>query len=224
MEEVEFEQCLEELMKENDGFDPNSLMSREQQIERKREEYRQLLQMKTFREKIEFASEVILKEMPTRLSEEENDNLITELSLAGDTLLESPEVRGDALGITKPVMDSINSLALEMLNNAKTKEAVALFSLLSVLDPSWYRHWFYLGVAEQEEKQYDEAIKAYDKANEIVDNDPKAHLLAAECYLAKSDSYQARQHLDAANAIIQKQPNNPDWQDHYARLDAQVTH
>lgn len=209
--ELLLKQALKELMDEDDGVNPNSPIPIDQQLAARRARYQKILELTPFKERIQKAAETIQNEMITAMEPEEYEPLIAQLSAAAETLTENPEKQGQELGISQKSLDLLFIYGENKLKEGAFTEAAALFTLLTVLDRSWFRHWFFLGVAHQELKEFDEAIKAYKMANEIAEEDPLAHLFSAECYIALSDVQNGQLHLDKAKTIMQGLPQNPDW-------------
>ena len=216
------EEIIDDLMKQNDGVNPNSPIPVEQQLEKKRAEYRQLLELASFKERTTLAIETIQRDMATTMPADEFENLLSEIADAAEVLATSPEKQGVELGLSKDTLEKIFAFAHKTLTDGKLSESTALFTLLTTLDGSWFRHWFYLGVSLQEQKEYEEAVKAYAQANLITEQDPLAHLNTAECYVDRGDMQQARLHLDKGKEIVQKEPANPAWKSIIDELEAKI--
>jgi tetratricopeptide (TPR) repeat protein len=218
--ELLLKQVLTDLMKEDDGVTINSPIPIDQQLQRKRLQYMKMLELTSFKERIQKAVETVQDQMQRLLPDEEYSALIAELAQAADLLVESPEKQGKELGLSQKTLDLLVSLAETKLKEGVFEEAASLFTLLTVLDRSWYRYWLFLGVALQELKEYNEAIQAYKTATEITEEDPLAHLFSAECYCNLSDLQNTQLHLDKAKVIMQGLPPNAEWERLVAELEA----
>ena len=216
------EETLKELMQQNDGVNPNSPIPIEQQLEAKRAEYRKMLEFAPLKKRITHAMEVVEGPIKEALDIEAYEKLGVELANAADILVESPEKQGEELGISQETLDTLFTFAENKLKEQAFDDAAAILTLLTVLDRSWFRHWFFLGVSLQELNVLDEAIKAYEQANEITDLDPLVHIFSAECYADLSDMQKAKLHLDKAKTIMQGLEPNPVWQERVATLETRV--
>ena len=205
------ESIIDELMKEDDGVNPNSRFPVEQQLAAKREDYRRFLELKPFKDRIILAVATIEQEMQTLLPEEEYESLIAELAHAGKILESTPEKQGSELGVTTTTLDKLYEFAHKAMKINRMDEAIAILTLLTTLDRSWFRHWFLLGVALQEQKHYKDALEAYEMANTISEEAPLAHLFSAECYYNLADMQKASAHLHKGKGIAQHQSNNLEW-------------
>lgn len=215
------EEIVEELMKTDDGFNPNSPIPREQQLEHKRAIYRELLEMRPMKEKIPLALETILQELPKKVSPEQQEEMLAELDDAGELLASSPEIESKKLGISEETFDMLYTIGEEKFDQ-NPAVAVAIFTLLAVLDSGRFRNWYLLGQAELAVKNYDEAIRAFENCNKISEAEPVAHLLLTGCYIEKLDFQQALSHLESGKRIMQNAPENPEWQGLAEQLDAQL--
>lgn len=215
-------QALKELMAEDDGVNPNSPIPIDQQLAAKRARYQKMLELQPFKERVQRAAGIIIGEMASTMEPEEYEAFTTELMAAGEALVENPEKQGQELGLTQKSEDLLFAFGEKKLKTENFTDAEAIFTLLTVLDRSWFRHWFFLGVAQQELKEFDEAIKAYAKANEITEEDPLAHLFTAECYAALSDVQNGQLHLDKAKVIMQGMSENIEWQSRVDELESKL--
>ena len=149
-----FDEALEALLKENDGVNPNAPIPIEQQIEKKREEYREYLKFEPLKEKIQQALELIQGELAKALPEDEKEMVLEDLADAGTFLTTYPEAEGEDLGISEETLVILYEFAVVKLKKNEVKAAASLFTLLTVLDSRWYRHWYFLAIALQELKEY----------------------------------------------------------------------
>lgn len=187
-------EAIEELMQADNGYNPNSSIPFEQQLEKKRAEYQKLLELSDLKSKIQKAVELIQKEI-------KDDMLLEELADAAEMLSIQP------LRISQKTFDTLFVFGKDKFEQGQVEDACAIFTLLTVLGPGWFRHWLYLGATLQELKEYKEAIEAYKNAISIMEEEPLSHLFTAECFLDLSDKQQAAVHLEKAKSNIQDNPD-----------------
>lgn len=216
------DEAVEELIKNDDGCNPNSPDSIENQLEKKRAEYREYLELKPFKLRIEQAIEVVQAELPAVLGEDRYSAFMSDLAEAGRILTENPELQGEKLGLSQNSFDCLFSVGETLLKKNEAERAAALFTLLTVLDPSWFRHWFYLGMALQDLKEYKEAVKAYEKANKITEESPLPHFFLTECFLSLDDPQNASVHFEKAKEIVATLPAHPDFERFISELEAHI--
>jgi len=114
------------------------------------------------------------------------------------------------------------TFAESLLKKNEFEKAAALFTLLTVLDSVWYRHWFFLGISLQGIKEYKEAIKAYKKANEISEESPLPHFFLAECFTDLDDLQNASTHFEKAKEKVATLPSHPDFERLINELGARI--
>ncbi len=199
-----FNEALEALLKENDGVIPGAPISFDQQIERKKEEYKEYLKFEPLQERITHALEVIQEKLVASLPENEREWLLEDLAEAGEQMVAHPEAEGEALGISNETLSVLQEFAESELKKNEIKAAVSVCTLLTVLDSRLYRHWYFLAIGLQELKEYQEAINAYSKAKEISQESPLCDLYMAECYIELADKEKAYYHLDRAKELASK--------------------
>jgi len=216
------EEIIADLMRQNDGVHPNSPIPLEQQLERKRAEYRELIELVPFKQKITLAIETIQREMTSLLPPDEFESVLSEIAEAAELLQTNPETKGSNLGLSRSSLDKLFAFARHVQKAGKQTESIALFTLLTTLDASWYRHWFYLGVSLQEHGQFQEAITAYEMAMKIAEEDPFAHLYSAECAVEVKDMHQASLHFIRGKEIARNLPNNPDLDRLLTELESKI--
>lgn len=216
------EAALEELMAENDGVNPNSHIPVEQQLATKRAEYIKMLELTSFKARIQLAMELVQNQIKTFLQQDQFEQLFVELSFAGVILEQHPDREADELGVSRKTLELLCNFGKQCLQERKVREAAAIFTLCTVLERSRFIHWFLLGASLQELGEYQEAISAYETANQITEEEPLALLFLAECFLCVSDIQKAKLYLDKAIAVMKGKPNNPGCDEVVARIQAKI--
>ena len=104
-------EAIEELLKENDGVNPNSPIPIEEQLEKKRAEYREYLELKPLKSRIEKSIEILQSEMSKMMEEDNYEVLMSELVDAGEMLTEHPEIQGKNWEFQmKPLLFSLDQI------------------------------------------------------------------------------------------------------------------
>lgn len=222
MDTLHVEEAVEELMKQNDGVNPNSSIPVEQQLESKRIEYRKLLEFAPIKTRVTRAMELVEGVIKEKLDTDAYEELVVELADAADALVESPENQGKKLGISQKNLDLLFTFAQNKLDESAYSDAAALLTLLTVLDRSLFKYWFFLGAALQEQHDLNEALDAYRQASEIAHEDPLVHIFSAECYAELNDMQNAHLHLNKAKVCMQGFEPHSSWQERIVALEAKL--
>lgn len=153
------------------------------------------------------------------LSSEASKKLVFDLTNASDQLEEIgfQEASNANLQTLSKMSDEsikcIQDIALAKFKEGRFHESVALFSLLSVLNPGYSEYWFRLGIAAQKDGEYDLASRAYAATQSLDPNNIGAKLFAAECFLQRGLASDAKTELSEAEGMAKE--NKPDkmWLD-----------
>lgn len=97
---------------------------------------------------------------------------------------------------------------LELYQQAEYKNAAALFSYLTTLNPYEYRFWMGLGFAKQSDRSYEEAIVSYTAAGALDSEQPLPFLHAAQCYYALQLRELALENLQKTVEIAKDKPEH----------------
>ena len=90
----------------------------------------------------------------------------------------------EMIGIPPEDFDQYYQAACRLLQKKRYEDAADAFFLLTTLEASSFDCWLQLGLAQQKQKHYDEALKSYGIAAIIDVDHPSPHVYAAESYLA----------------------------------------
>jgi type III secretion system low calcium response chaperone LcrH/SycD len=87
----------------------------------------------------------------------------------------------------------------------KYQEAVGLFRILTMAHIKNRKYWMGLGAALQMQKEYGQAIEAYELAAALDPVDPRVHLHAADCFFAQKKRKEGLFALDCAERALKQQ-------------------
>ncbi len=96
--------------------------------------------------------------------------------------------------------------AYDLYQKADYKNAAAIFSYLTVLNPYEYNFWMGLGISKQSDRLYEEAIVSYTIAEAMDAENPLPHLHLAQCFYALQAREQAVEHLKRAIEVSGERP------------------
>ena len=113
----------------------------------------------------------------------------------------------DLQGLTDEQIESVYSLGYNFYRAGNYKDAAKIFHYLCLEDHLEKKYWIALGAAEQMEKNYSGAVKAYAYASMLDLKDPRPQLHAAECYIALKDKENA---ISALTAVLEFCPDVPE--------------
>lgn len=108
--------------------------------------------------------------------------------------------------LTEGSAETLYHFAYMQYKQGKYQEATGLFRLLTVSNPKNKKYWMGLGASLQMEKEYDQAIAAYELAVAIDPSDPLVHLQAADCFFAQEKQKEGLFALDCAERALQQLP------------------
>ncbi|MDB2614389.1 tetratricopeptide repeat protein [Chlamydiales bacterium] len=122
-------------------------------------------------------------------------------------VIQTKKTLQDAFYLSNESISCFYQVGREYLNQKKYDQASGLFYLLIQLNSNLYEFWLGMAVCFQEQKLFDEAIKAYQKAKEMRPEDPTFDILIAECYLSLSNTSAAEDHLHTAKELLNESEN-----------------
>lgn len=103
----------------------------------------------------------------------------------------------EALGITSQESEKIYSHGKKLYDSGKYRDALAVFSILTLLNPRMPAYLYGLASSCYMLKNLDEAIEAYLEYAAIVPNDPTPYFYVSNCYEKKNDVFSAMVTLQA---------------------------
>ncbi len=101
----------------------------------------------------------------------------------------------DLLGYSDSVMMAQYKKGYDLYQQAEYKDAAAVFSYLTTLNPYEYQFWLGLGLAKQSDRLYEEALASYTAAEAIEPSNPEVQLQLAQVYYGLEFKDQAIKHL-----------------------------
>ncbi len=119
------------------------------------------------------------------------------------------------IGISAETLKAALNIAIKKYQEKQYPGALALFSLLAVLDSNDDDYWFRTGICAQECKNFDLAIKAYNTAAIINPELVGARLFCAQCHLELNQKGEAEAEYNYAKIISEKTPLEGEWLDIY---------
>lgn len=225
-----------ELDKEIDAYvdsmeieeDPNPLQSSKIKRESIRNEVKEAAHLPELSKLLEEAVGVIFLEGANYLNAEQNQQLITDFTNAS-TIFSSMHLSDstdknlqELTQISDDSMKSMVTIAIAKFVEERFEDSLALFSLLSILNPAYSEYWFRMGIAAQKCQNYELASRAFDAATQL---DPKligARLFASECFVARQMPDQARAEIGAAKKIAEENEVDQMWLDLLQSLENEI--
>lgn len=136
-----------------------------------------------------------------------------QVSKYSDKILDSIIKKGaspkEALGFTNQKMDAIYGQAYRLYNTGKYKEALELFRVLVILDPTESKYTLGVAACLHMMKEYMAAAKIYLFAGMLDPQNPVPHFHASDCYIQMRDKPSALICLEMAVKIA---GNKPEYQ------------
>ncbi len=104
----------------------------------------------------------------------------------------------DILGYSDTEMDEFYQIAYKLLEGHRYSEATDAFLFLTTLNPFSSDYWLGMGVCEQINQNYSQALVAYSMTIIGSNHQPIAHYRSAACHHALGDTRAALRALDKA--------------------------
>ena len=137
------------------------------------------------------------------LPEDTIEEVIEQLALEGEeagvtkeaittlasNIMEKGMLPKDAMGLSQEMVDGLYSFAYRLYNTGKYDQAMQLFRLLIMLDPTMGKYMLGLAACFHMQKEYEEAATCYILCSLVDDKDPIPHYHTSDCYmqLGKND-------------------------------------
>lgn len=145
---------------------------------------------------------------------EDREEVLREFVSAGRRILEPPADTGESFpgvydtmqqmfGISDKSMKSLYSAGQRLFDQQSRKQdGVALFTLLTQLNPYMFEPWLGVGVYWLHNTRYRKALFALMMASFANFNHPLPHLYSARCYVATNEQQVATHTLDLALSLV----------------------
>lgn len=159
----------------------------------------------------------ILASSSRYLEPEENKNMVDQFSTMDlfvqniDLEKFSAENLQAFFKISDAVMGSVKKVAITKFIEQEYSSCIALFALLSTLNPNNSDYWFRLGIAEQKCENFELAAHAYSMALEMNPNLVEAWLFSVECYLNTNERQKAAVALAEAKRVAKSVDVDDEW-------------
>lgn len=112
--------------------------------------------------------------------------------------LKSGKTPQEIIGYSPEIMRQFYAAAYRLYQAGLDSEAADAFFFLTVLNPSVQVHWLALGMAEQCQKKYEDALIAYAMATLLKSDDPLPYYYSAVCYQALHEKENAQKSFQMA--------------------------
>lgn len=113
--------------------------------------------------------------------------------------------------ISHAVMDGILTVGIAKYQEEEYASCLAIFTLLTSLNPGNEDYWYRLGIAAQKCEDYPLALKAYENTLEISPDLLGAHVFSAECHFHLNQKESAQQSFIKAKEIAETQEIEEVW-------------
>lgn len=197
----------------------NKLVSPQMRRAQMKEELLSSMKSNELTQQIQTAISVLLSDGKQCLEEIEYRQMLEELSQIGDKVnainLDSPPEENfqTLFNISNSTMGGIFKVAAFKFASGEFDSCLSIFMLLSTLNPGNAEYWFRLGMAAQQSKNLDLALRAYRVAAELDPQLIGAELLTADCFLRQGKREEAQGAYKAAKKIEKSSQIDPDWKE-----------
>ncbi|MBA3602999.1 MAG: hypothetical protein H0W50_05025 [Parachlamydiaceae bacterium] len=213
----------------DDSHGPTSLTSPE--VKRKKAELQLLgsVQNNSFNPLIIKALEILITEGKQYLNNEEFEAMVQNLQQVMENIdqldlnLPLEQDLSRIIGVSIETLKAALNIAIKKYQEKQYPSALALFSLLAVLDSNDDDYWFRTGICAQECKNFDLAIKAYNTAANINPELVGARLFCAQCHLEHNQKGEAEAEYNYTKIINEKTPFEGEWLDIYNYVGTLIT-
>lgn len=128
-----------------------------------------------------------MKKDTLNFSEESVKELESSLKELTDKMFKQGIPPKEAMGISNQVLEGIYAQAYRLYNTGKYTEAVHLFRLLLMLDPTEFKYMLGLAACFHMLKEYKNAIQAYTMCAILDPQSPIPHYHSADCFIQMKD-------------------------------------
>lgn len=190
--EIEIEKQIDEYLKtiEPEEYANNPFMTPAMKIAQVREEMRSACKLTELSKYVEDAFKILSTESSIYLSEERQNALSDDFTSAVEQLdnidMTNPlnENLQTALHLSDTTLESIIKVATAKYNENKISDSLALYVLLSTLNPEYPEYWYRAGITAHADQNFQLALKLYNAAFTLDPEFLGARVLSVECYLS----------------------------------------
>lgn len=108
-------------------------------------------------------------------------------------------------------MNLFNQAAVSLYESKNYENSSAVYAFLSFFDPKEIAYFIGWGNSEFFRKNYEQALKVYQKVNELIPKCIEAYLYACHCNIALGRVNDAKECLEQALEMIQQNPELETW-------------
>lgn len=126
-----------------------------------------------------------------------------------DKVLNQGVLPKDALGVKNNVLEGIYAQAYQLYNTGKYLDAIHLFRMLILIDPTEPKFTMGLAACSHMMKEYTAAAQSYTLVGIMEPHNPIPHYHASDCYLQLKDPVSAMIALEMA---ISRAGDRPEYQ------------
>lgn len=154
------------------------------------------------------ATKDIVKETMDKLGVEQTDEVKHAVEKLATDIFEKGMLPKDAMGLSDAMMEGMYSFGYRLYNTGKYEQAIQLFRLLVMLDPTQAKFSLGLAACFHMMKDYKNAATTYILCSIIDSNDPLPHYHASDCYLELNQPEMA---FNALELCIERCNNRPEF-------------
>lgn len=136
------------------------------------------------------------------------ENLIKEIN--SDTLpekIKEGKTFQEILGYSNDTLEKCYQIGLDCFEKGNYEEAVAIFSLLTLMNHYFHNFWVCLAMSHQAQHHWDLALQTYELAKMTDKEDPIPYLYAGECCIRLHDDTKALDNFNQAIPLAKHHPN-----------------
>lgn len=104
----------------------------------------------------------------------------------------------DIINLSDEVLDKYYAISRKLLSEKRYKEAAKAYTFLTFLTPLHSSFWLGLGIAEQSQEDYNEALAAYMMAIETNPDNLAPYANCAQCCIALNENSTAKRLCEKA--------------------------
>lgn len=166
-------------------------------------------------ERLNTAFEAIALDIKAHLSPVEQEKIQAEWEAAVDkfvVLSQEPPKEGAAsqvaelIGISESTLMHFYGVGIRLFESRRFAEAEAVFSVITILDFRYHNVWLSLGLCQQQNGHFEEALNAFAMATMMNINAPLPYIHSAECSIVLGNKEEAREYLHLAEDALKKEP------------------
>lgn len=150
----------------------------------------------------------IQEEMDHYHGSQNPDEVKTALEGIKHKVLQEGKSPREAMGLSEPMMEGIYGYGYRLYNTGKYLQAIQLFRLLVMLDPTSTKYLFGLAAAYHMNKDWLTAGMCYSLTSLIDPKSPLPFFHASDCYYRIQDLNMAKQCLESCLRACQGHPEN----------------